>query len=134
MLTWAHPRGIALRLIESGKLTQNAYIESFNGRLTSLHLLVTERGEPLTQTNLRRLFDKARTAAAAKASTEELRERIQAFQYRDLRAKAGTDRDEKEGREKARELLAHASDRMTDTYIRNRKGKLVRPSQGPKGG
>lgn len=103
-------------------------------RVTSLNLLVTERGEPLTQTNLRRLFDKARTAAAAKASTEELRARILAFQYRDLRAKAGTDRDEKEGREKARELLAHASDRMTDTYIRNRKGKLVRPSQVPKSG
>ena len=33
MLTWAHQRGIALRLIEPGKPNQNAYIESFNGRL-----------------------------------------------------------------------------------------------------
>ncbi len=33
MLTWAHRRGIALRLIEPGKPSQNAYIESFNGRL-----------------------------------------------------------------------------------------------------
>lgn len=33
MLTWAHRRGIALRLIEPGKPNQNAYIESFNGRL-----------------------------------------------------------------------------------------------------
>jgi putative transposase len=33
MLTWAHERGVALRLIEPGKPTQNAYIESFNGRL-----------------------------------------------------------------------------------------------------
>ena len=32
MLTWAHQRGIALRLIEPGKPNQNAYIESFNGR------------------------------------------------------------------------------------------------------
>lgn len=33
MLTWAHDHGIALRLIEPGKPNQNAYIESFNGRL-----------------------------------------------------------------------------------------------------
>ncbi len=32
MLTWAHDRGVTLRLIEPGKPTQNAYIESFNGR------------------------------------------------------------------------------------------------------
>jgi transposase InsO family protein len=32
MLTWAHERGIVLRLIEPGKPNQNAYIESFNGR------------------------------------------------------------------------------------------------------
>jgi putative transposase len=32
MLTWAHTRGVTLRLIEPGKPTQNAYIESFNGR------------------------------------------------------------------------------------------------------
>ena len=33
MLEWAHVRGIALRLIEPGKPNQNAYVESFNGRL-----------------------------------------------------------------------------------------------------
>ena len=32
MLTWAHGRGLTLRLIEPGKPNQNAYIESFNGR------------------------------------------------------------------------------------------------------
>ena len=32
MLTWAHARGVTLRLIAPGKPTQNAYIESFNGR------------------------------------------------------------------------------------------------------
>lgn len=32
MLTWAHRRGVVLRLIEPGKPNQNAYIESFNGR------------------------------------------------------------------------------------------------------
>ena len=33
LLTWAHARGVTLRLIEPGKPNQNAYIESFNGRL-----------------------------------------------------------------------------------------------------
>lgn len=33
MLTWAHSHHVALRLIEPGKPNQNAYIESFNGRL-----------------------------------------------------------------------------------------------------
>jgi transposase InsO family protein len=33
MLTWADARGVTLRLIEPGKPTQNAFIESFNVRL-----------------------------------------------------------------------------------------------------
>ena len=33
MLTWAHRHGVGLRLIEPGKPNQNAYVESFNGRL-----------------------------------------------------------------------------------------------------
>ena len=33
MVMWAHGRGVLLRLIEPGKPNQNAYVESFNGRL-----------------------------------------------------------------------------------------------------
>ena len=33
MLTWAHQKGVALKLIDPGKPNQNAYVESFNGRL-----------------------------------------------------------------------------------------------------
>ncbi|WP_354513391.1 IS3 family transposase [Luteibacter sp. PvP019] len=33
MVAWAHEGGVQLRLIEPGKPNQNAYIESFNGRL-----------------------------------------------------------------------------------------------------
>src|SRR6185437_9879721 len=33
MLTWAARNGVMLRLIEPGKPNQNAYVESFNGRL-----------------------------------------------------------------------------------------------------
>ncbi len=33
ILAWAHEKGVALRPIEPGKPNQNAYVESFNGRL-----------------------------------------------------------------------------------------------------
>lgn len=33
MVTWCHDHGVNLRLIEPGKPNQNAYVESFNGRL-----------------------------------------------------------------------------------------------------
>jgi transposase len=33
MVEWAHARGVDLRLTEPGKPNQNAYVESFNGRL-----------------------------------------------------------------------------------------------------
>jgi transposase InsO family protein len=33
MVTWAYNRGVQLRLIQPGKPNQNAYVESFNGRL-----------------------------------------------------------------------------------------------------
>jgi transposase InsO family protein len=33
MLNWAYRNGVSLRLIEPGKPKQNAYVESFNGRL-----------------------------------------------------------------------------------------------------
>jgi len=33
MLTWAHRNGVELKLIQPGKPNQNAYVESFNGRL-----------------------------------------------------------------------------------------------------
>jgi transposase InsO family protein len=41
MLTWAHERGVTLRLIEPGKPNQNAYIESFNSRLRRKFPLLT---------------------------------------------------------------------------------------------
>jgi transposase InsO family protein len=33
MAIWAHENAVALRFIEPGKPNQNAYVESFNGRL-----------------------------------------------------------------------------------------------------
>jgi len=33
VVTWGHERGVQLRMIQPGRPNQNAYIESFNGRL-----------------------------------------------------------------------------------------------------
>ncbi len=38
MVTWTHERGVQLRLIEPGKPNQDAYVESFNGRLRDEYL------------------------------------------------------------------------------------------------
>jgi len=38
MLNWAHERNVNLRQIDPGKLNQNAYIESFNGKVRDEYL------------------------------------------------------------------------------------------------
>ena len=38
MMMWVHRQRIELRLIEPGKPNQNAYVESFNGRLRDEYL------------------------------------------------------------------------------------------------
>lgn len=48
MVAWAHQRGVKLRLIKPGKPNQNAYIESFDGRLRMS--AVTRIGFPVCYT------------------------------------------------------------------------------------
>ncbi|MFV2028862.1 tyrosine-type recombinase/integrase [Neisseria sp. S1] len=77
-------------------------------------------GKPLTVYMLRGGMDRAR--AKAKVAKQE-------FQFRDLRAKAATDKDELQGVEAARELLGHVNQSMTMHYIRNRRGRLTTPTK-----
>ena len=51
------------------------------------------------------------------------------FQFRDLRAKAGTDRADAAGDIAAKELLDHASIVMTEHYVRRRRGAIVKPTK-----
>lgn len=68
---------------------------------------------------LRGRFDKAREAAKIPKAY---------FQFRDLRAKAGTDKAESSGDIlKARDQLGHTTVVMTEQYIRDRKGKKITP-------
>ena len=87
----------------------------------STRLVVTETGAPMTASMLRTRFDAARAAAGVEKST---------FQMRDLRAKAGTDKAESSGDIlQARDQLGHTNVTMTEKYIRQRKGKSVKPTR-----
>ena len=72
MDAWAYARGIELRLIEAGKPTQNAYVESFNGKF---------RDECLNEHWFRTLAE-ARTAVAAWRSDYNQRRPHSALAYR----------------------------------------------------
>lgn len=102
------------------------------GKVRSLTLICSERGEALTALALRFRFEKAREKAAQVAKERgqpDLGSAIETFQFRDLRAKAGTDKEEKEGMAAAKDQLGHADEKMTQRYVRHRKGKLVTPTR-----
>nr|DAS19990.1 MAG TPA: Integrase [Caudoviricetes sp.] len=82
--------------------------------------LFTKNGQPISHNQLRYGMDKARRLAGVPKSD---------FQFRDLRAKAGTDKDEEQGLNAARDLLGHKNSSMTVHYVRHRKGKLVQPTK-----
>jgi len=90
-------------------------------KVTSLRLI------PKSYSQFRSAFDRARTKAVQQhpGLAAEIRE----FQFRDLRAKAGTDKEEQQGMEAAQSQLGHASATMTRQYVRHRKGKLVKPTK-----
>ncbi len=90
-------------------------------RVRSTRLVVIGDGQPMTYHMLRGRFDKAREAAGIPKS---------AFQFRDLRAKGGTDTAESSGDTlQARDQLGHTTVTMTEHYIRDRKGKKVKPTK-----
>lgn len=96
-------------------------------KIHTLALICTETGHALTEGALRSRFDKARIAAAK--AHPELKESIQAFQFRDLRAKAGTDKADTGGMREAQMQLGHESMAMTEHYVRSRKGQKVSPTR-----
>lgn len=98
-----------------------------NYKVHTLALTCTETGRPLTEGALRSRFDKARERAAKMRT--ELAEAIRAFQFRDLRAKAGTDKADSGGMREAQMQLGHNSMAMTEIYVRNRRGEKVSPTK-----
>ncbi|KVH49029.1 tyrosine-type recombinase/integrase [Burkholderia diffusa] len=88
-------------------------------KLHSTKLIVDESGKPIGPAGLRFRFDRARQAAGVEKSE---------FQFRDLRAKAGTDKEASEDIRGAQALLGHGSVSMTEHYVRKR-GATVKPTK-----
>ena len=100
--------------------------------IRSLALVCNEKGQALTKFALRSRFDKARDLAreaARKAGDSALADAVAHFQFRDLRAKAGTDKADSAGMMEAQKQLGHQSIVMTQHYVRNKKGERVDPTK-----
>jgi len=116
--------GTRVRVEITGKLAE--VIERIMARkrtttgVRSLALVVNEKGQALSVSALDNRFEDARRAAGVD---------LNAFQFRDLRAKAGTEKEEQGTILDAQHLLGHASANTTRGYVRNRKGKLVKPTR-----
>jgi len=87
----------------------------------SLRLVVNEHGQPLTLQALQDRFAGARERAGVAPGV---------FQFRDLRAKAGTDKADSTGDVRAAQRqLGHTSVVMTEHYVRQRRGAKVNPTR-----
>lgn len=118
--------GKKVRVLIEGELA--ALIERIKSRKAmSLKLISSTAGTPLSRFELRGAFSRARLAAAA--AHPDLATEIKAFQFRDLRAKAGTDTEEASGMQAAQDQLGHSTPMMTARYVRHRRGKLVKPTK-----
>lgn len=118
--------GAKVRVEIVGELAR--VMDRINARKVSgLTLICDDKGRALTKFGLRGAFDRARIAAAL--ACPALADEIKAFQFRDLRAKAGTDTEELRGMAAAKDQLGHSSEVMTAHYVRHRRGKLVKPTK-----
>jgi integrase len=89
-------------------------------KVVTTALVVNERGERMTLGALQDRFKTARTAAGL--NTDE-------FQFRDLRAKAATDKTDSTDIRQAQKQLGHESVTMTEHYVRKRRGEKVGPTR-----
>ena len=82
-----------------------------NGKkVISLALVINEHGRQLGKAALRARFDKARQVSGVD------------FQFRDIRAKSGTDLEDLAH---AQKLLGHRNRATTERYLRKRRGESV---------
>lgn len=119
-----------LRISVTGQL--KSVIDRINQRkeafkVFSLALIVDEYGKPLSQHAIYKRFVKAKEQAIAK--NPKLASQIEAYQIRDLRAKAVTDKTNEGDVRTAQQLAGHATETMTQRYVRNKIGQQVEPTR-----
>lgn len=100
-------------------------IDRVRGRaVSSLFIVATPAGKPLSRWTLRTRFDAARRAAAEQAGDGALAGRIRRFQFRDIRPKAASELPV----EHASRLLGHSEKEITERVYR-RIGEVVKPTK-----
>ncbi|WP_321913508.1 tyrosine-type recombinase/integrase [Paraburkholderia sp. J11-2] len=116
--------GTKLRMEVTGEL--KSVIDRIRARksgykVVSTALVVNEKGGRITQNALQKRFEAARVRADVP---------FDAFQFRDLRAKAATDKTDNTGDiRQAQKQLGHTSVTMTEHYVRKRRGDKVGPTR-----
>lgn len=105
-----------------GKIT----VRKAQHKIVHDQLLMNRDGKPMTLPALRNHFDRARIAAAK--TYPELADKIAAFRFYDLRAKAADDTSDRRGEQAASDLLGHDNVKTTQRHYL-RRGKIVEPTK-----
>lgn len=106
---------------ELADLIKRIHARKSTYKVRSFALIVDDKGQRITSDTLRSHFDRAREAAGIPKKS---------FQFRDLRAKAATDKTELSGDiRQAQKQLGHTTITMTEQYVRDRKGNKVTPTK-----
>lgn len=96
-------------------------------KIFTTQLITTKSGRPISQNALLQRFDDIRDKAAK--LNPKIAEDICAFQFRDLRAKAASDKADSMSMREAQQQLGHKSLAMTEHYVRARRGQKVTPTK-----
>lgn len=105
---------------ELAALIERIRVRKRTHEVYATRLIVDDHGKPLTLGRLQDAFVAAR-AAAGVAPAE--------FQFRDLRAKAASDKTERGDIRAAQQQLGHTTVTTTEGYVRNRRGAKVTPTR-----
>lgn len=128
-------RGRKLRIAVEGALKallDRIEARKRNHKVRSLALAVDEHGRALSYAALDNRWEHIRERAAKAQEAEGRGDRaaeLRRIQFRDLRAKAGTDKESAAGMAAAKDQLGHAAESTTVRYVRHRLGKLVTPTK-----